>query len=83
MLYSIPTCDICMFAVKVECSQMMSIASLLLKPSAGIRPDGTIIYAHCNCIAGADEVCSHIAAMLWLGSESVTQLLVCTSMTSQ
>ena len=76
MLYSIPACDICMFAVKVKCSQRMNIASLLLKPSAGIRPDGTIIYTHYNCIVGANEVCSRIAAMLWLGSESVTQLLL-------
>ena len=54
---------ICVFAVKVKHSQRMT--SPPLKPWAGIRPDGTIICAHCNCMAGAGEACSHIAAMLY------------------
>ena len=36
-----------------------------LKPWAGIGPDGTIICAHCNCMVGAGEACSHVAAMLY------------------
>ena len=52
-----------MFAVKVKHSQRMT--SPPLKPWAGIRPYGTIICAHCNCMAGAGEACSHIAAMLY------------------
>ena len=36
-----------------------------LKPWAGIRSDDIIICAHCNCMAGTSEACSHIAAMLY------------------
>lgn len=50
--------------LKVKHSQSMSKPPL--KPWAGIRPDGTIICAHCNCMAGAGEACSHIAAMLYV-----------------
>ena len=49
--------------LKVKHSQSMSRPPL--KPWAGIRPDDIIICAHCNCMAGAGEACSHIAAMLY------------------
>ena len=49
--------------LKVKHSQSMSRPPL--KWWAQIRRDGTIICAHCNCMAGAGEACSHIAAMLY------------------
>ena len=27
--------------------------------------NGTVICAHCNCMAGAGEACSHVAALLY------------------
>ncbi len=36
-----------------------------LKPWIGIQPNGTIICAHCNCMAGLGEACSHIAATMY------------------
>ena len=30
-----------------------------------VRYSGAIICAHCNCMAGAGEACSHISALLY------------------
>ena len=49
--------------LKVKHSQSMSRPPLKLW--ARIRLDGTIICVHCNCMAGAGEACSHMAAMLY------------------
>ena len=32
-----------------------------LRPWVGFKPDGEVLCAHCNCMAGAGEACSHIA----------------------
>ena len=57
-IYSVWYNYIYIYYLKVKHSQSMSKPPL--KPWAGIRPDGTIICPHCNCMAGAGEVCSHI-----------------------
>jgi len=36
-----------------------------LRPWVGCRDNGEIVCAHCNCMAGAGEACSHIAALLY------------------
>ena len=36
-----------------------------LQPWLILEPDGTVISAHCNCMAGIGEVCSHIGALLF------------------
>lgn len=36
-----------------------------LRPWVIICPDGTIASAHCNCMAGLGEVCSHTAALIF------------------
>ena len=36
-----------------------------LRPWIGVQYDGTVICAHCNCMAGAGEACSHVAALLY------------------
>ena len=36
-----------------------------LRPWFGANPDGEIVYAYCNCMPGAGEACSHIAALLY------------------
>ena len=30
-----------------------------------MRPDGSVDSAHCTCMAGLDECCSHVAAVLF------------------
>ena len=35
-----------------------------LKPRVIIRTNGTVEVAHCTCIAGSAETCSHIGAIL-------------------
>ena len=35
------------------------------RPWIGVQYDGTVICAHCNCMAGAGEACSHVAALLY------------------
>jgi len=47
--------------------------------------DGRILAAHCDCMAGLGETCSHVASLLWVigvGVESresltVTQKIEC------
>ena len=36
-----------------------------LVPWVGVHYSGTVVCAHCNCMAGAGEACSHIAALLY------------------
>ena len=35
-----------------------------MRPCIGVKPNGKTC-AHCNCMAGAEEACSHIAALLY------------------
>ena len=53
-----------------------------LKPWIAAEMVGTILCAHCNCMAGLGEACSHIAALLF-AVEANTSLLKNTSCTSQ
>ena len=43
---------------------------------------GSIICAHCNCMAGAGEACSHIAALLYavMAKARIQSETVCTSL---
>ena len=36
-----------------------------LKPWVMVKTDGIILGAHCNCVAGFGECCSHVAAILF------------------
>ena len=52
-----------------------------LKP--WIQPNGTIVCAHCNCMAGLGEACSHIAATMYAIMSAVqlqASQSACTSM---
>ena len=48
--------------VKASVRHSQSIASPLLHPWVAAERNGTIICAHCTCMAGLGEACSHIAA---------------------
>ncbi|KAK7106644.1 hypothetical protein V1264_017874 [Littorina saxatilis] len=48
-----------------------SLCEKPLKPWVIIEEDGTVLTAHCNCMAGIAESCSHIAAVLFTVDASV------------
>ena len=52
-----------------------------LRPWIGVQFDGTVICAHCNCMAGAGEACSHVAALLYavMAKANLTKETACTS----
>ena len=51
------------FLGKVKHSQRMNDSSL--NPWLVIERDGSVVNAHCNCMAGIGEVCSHVGALLF------------------
>ncbi len=48
----------------VKHSQSLSATSA--KPWLAVKSRGTVVVAHCTCMAGLGEACSHIAALLFL-----------------
>ena len=48
---------------KVRHSQTVSVSSI--SPWVAAERNGTILCAHCTCMAGLGEVCSHISALLF------------------
>ncbi len=58
-----------------------SVSASHLKPWVAAEKCGTIICAHCTCMAGLGEACSHIAALLF--AVEVHNRLKDTSCTSQ
>ena len=52
-----------------------------LKPWAILHIDGTVATAHCNCMAGLGEGCSHVGALLF-ALEAVVQMKKSTACTS-
>ena len=67
-------------STKVKHSQRLSAS--LLKPWAALQKNGMIICAHCDCMAGLGEACSHIAALLFTleANVQVKKSLSCTSL---
>ena len=49
--------------LQVQHSQRMSATPL--QPWLIALPNGRILAAHCNCMAGLGEVCSHVGALLF------------------
>ena len=56
-----------------------------LQPWIGIKSNGTIICAYCNCMVGLGEACSHIAATLYavMAGIQLQQETSCTSIQCQ
>ena len=55
--------DNSLFLGKVKHSQRMSEQSL--QPWIIVQRDGQVLCAHCTCMAGIGEVCSHVGAILF------------------
>ena len=52
-----------LFMGKVKHSQRMSEQAL--QPWIIVQRDGAVLCAHCTCMAGIGEVCSHVGAVLF------------------
>ena len=53
-----------------------------LRPWVAAEKGGTVLCAHCTCMAGLGEACSHIAALLF-AAEAYTKLSKDSSCTSE
>ena len=69
-----------LFTALVKHSQSLSLPSL--KFWVVIKQSGTVVCAHCNCMAGYGEVCSHVAAVLFTveANTQMKQQFSCTSL---
>ncbi|XP_062591049.1 uncharacterized protein LOC134252559 [Saccostrea cucullata] len=68
----VAVCEInglCVHTSRVMHSQRLSEAPL--NPWIIVQPEGKILAAHCNCMAGLGEACTHIGAMLFSIEASV------------
>ena len=65
---------------KVKHSQRVS--AIPLQPWIACEKEGLVVCAHCNCMAGLGEACSHIAALLFTieANTNVKKSLSCTSL---
>ena len=71
--------NVYVFTALVKHSQRLSAVSL--KVWVAIKHNGEIICAHCTCMAGLGETCSHVAALLFT-AEANSQFKQQTSSTS-
>ncbi len=72
-------CDKLVVLARVRHSQSVSAP---LIPWIAAENNGTILCAHCTCMAGLGEACSHISALLF-AAEAYTKLAQETSCTSE
>ena len=72
--------NVCLTSCKVKHSQRLSAAPL--QPWVAVEKDRLVVCAHCNCMAGLGEACSHIAALLFTleANSQVKKSLSCTSL---
>jgi len=52
-----------------------SLSAVPLKVWVAIKSEGTILCAHCTCMAGLGEACSHVAAALYAVYENTKVIL--------
>ena len=66
------------FYLQLKHSQQFS--KPCLKPWIGIASNGTVIAAHCTCMAGLGECCSHVSGTLFAleSAVSITNSKSCT-----
>lgn len=63
-----------------QCAHSMRLREKALTVWVAIKEDATVVTGHCDCMAGASEACSHLAATLFFiakSAESVSK--ACTS----
>ena len=73
--------DITVVVLKAAVKHSQSLSRPSLHPWIAAEKRGTILCAHCTCMAGVGEACSHIAALLFT-AETNTRMMKNTSCTS-
>ena len=70
-----------MFLVTAQVKHTQRLSVPLVKVGIAAEKGGAVIYAHCDCMAGLGEVCSHITGILFMLDANVqaTKSLSCTS----
>ena len=68
----------CKMIITADVRHSQSVSAALLKPWVAAEKSGTIICAHCTCMAGLGEACSHIAALLF--AAEMVKNISCTSL---
>ena len=70
-----------MVVLKAAVLHSQSISSSPLLPWVAVKAEGTILCAHCTCMAGIGEACSHIAAVLFAAEANTKRIqgISCTS----
>ena len=43
----------------------LAVRERRLQPWTNIQRDGVVLAAHCTCMAGLGEACTHVSSMLW------------------
>ena len=79
-VFTIPSCPgTYLITARVKHSQKLSATPV--KPWVAVEQQGMVVCAHCTCMAGLGEACSHIAALLFT-VEANTQVKKRTAYTS-
>lgn len=80
LVSSCRTDDVFLSSCKVKHSQRLSIGPV--QPWVAVEKEGLVICAHCNCMAGLGEACSHIAALLFTleANSQIKKGFSCTSL---
>ena len=58
----------CIFSIYIVTGKVkhsLTVSASSISPWVAAERNGTILYAHCTCMAGLGEACSHIAALLF------------------
>ena len=73
-------CSTVLVCARVRHSQR--ITATPLKPWVAVEQSGVVVCAHCDCMAGLGEACSHIAAVLFAleANTQVKKSMSCTSL---
>lgn len=69
----------------LQVNQSQRLSDAPLKPWLVVKRNGTVLTAHCNCMAGLGEVCLHVGAILFAVEASVRlqKAKTCTSVPCQ
>ena len=57
--------------VSIQVRHSQSISKTPLQPWIIAEKDGNILSAHCTCMAGLGEVCTHVGAVLFVVSSAI------------
>ena len=70
------------FLVTARVKHSQKLSAPPVKPWVAVEQQGMVVCAHCTCMAGLGEACSHVAALLFVleANTQVKRRMACTSM---